>query len=275
MSDDPTSIGPDRVRIEGPTAAPPILLVSGLGGTAGFWAPVQSRLAAHFRVASYDQPGCGICPPQDGPVTIDSLAQDAAAVSRRVFGDRPATVIGHSTGGAIAQALAATRPDLVARLVLSGTWQTADAYMAALFGYRAELLREAPDLASGLSILLTRDPDQIGTGDLALHPMAPGAIAATLARIDALMAFDGTALAARIRAPALVIGAADDRIVPVARQRALHAALPESTLRVLSCGGHFFPATRPDVFVTHVRDWLPVTEAHRSHFISKPDGGRI
>jgi aminoacrylate hydrolase len=274
MAHDATPNGPDRVRIEGPIAAPPVLLVSGLGGTAAFWSPVQSRLAARFRVASYDQPGCGTALPQDGPVTIDSLAQDAAAISRSVFGDRAVTVIGHSTGGAIAQTLAATWPDLVARLVLSGTWQTADPYMVALFGYRADLLRKAPALAAGLSALLARDPEEIGPGDLAPAPMTPGAIAATLARIDALLAFDGSVLAGRIRAPALVIGAADDRIVPVSRQRALHAALPESMLRILPDGGHFFPISRHDRFVADVKDWLAGTKPDPAQPIQKSDGGR-
>lgn len=274
MADDVIPDGPHRLRIAGPPVAPPVLLVSGLGGTAAFWAPVQVRLSARFRVASYDQPGCGAYPPQDDAVTIASLARDAAAVSRSVFGDRAVTVIGHSTGGAIAQMLAATRPDLVAKLVLSGTWQTADPYMVALFGYRAALLRQAPGLAAGLTALLTRDPGDIGADDLALPPQTATATSTTLARIDALLAFDGTDLADRIRAPTLVIGAQDDRIVPPSRQRALHAALPGSALHMLPDGGHFFPASRPDSFVARVDDWLADDAAAKPRPTPTLDGDR-
>lgn len=272
MADSQRDILPAWITVAGSPAAPPVLLVSGLGGTAAFWAQVQSRLASSHHVMSYDQPGCGQRPAQDGPVTISALAQDAASVLESALGDRPVTVIGHSTGGAIAQTLAAARPDLVKALVLSGTWLRADAYMHALFGFRTALLRQAPDLSEGLTTLLTRDPADIDADSLGPHPMTPSSAAIAMTRIDALLAFDGALLAHRNPVRTLVLGARDDRIVPAPLQAMLHEALPCSTLQMLPDGGHFFPMTRPHEFVQRVADWQARLAALSPRGTTQTDG---
>lgn len=256
MMHDNTGERPSWALVEGPGDGSPVMLISGLGGTAPFWDEVQSRLAARFRVLAYDQPGCGRRPAEEGPVSIDRLAQDAASLAEDAFGPRPLTVIGHSTGGAIAQALAAMHPDRVSALVLSGTWLRADAYMRALFGYRSRMLEEAPDLASGLTTLLTRATGDIDEDALSPVPLTARAVAVARARIAALLDFDGTELAGKVDCRSLVLGAEDDRIVPPGLQRTLHHALPESTLHMLPDGGHFFPRTRAPAMVQCVEDWL-------------------
>jgi pimeloyl-ACP methyl ester carboxylesterase len=68
------------------------------------------------------------------PLTTRVLALDAANLLERVA-DRPAVIVGHSMGAMVAQHLAADRPDLVDRLVLSCTVGRADD------GFRAVLAR--------------------------------------------------------------------------------------------------------------------------------------
>jgi len=76
-------------------------------------------------------------------------------------------------------------------------------------------------------------------------------------RIDALMAFDGSASVPALAAlPTLVVGAADDMIVPAFLQRDLAAALPGSQLMFLESGGHFFPISRSADFAACVSRWL-------------------
>ena len=76
-------------------------------------------------------------------------------------------------------------------------------------------------------------------------------------RIDALLAFDGSASVSAVAAlPTLVLGAADDMIVPAFLQRDLAAALPGSELILLEGGGHFFPISRIADFTTCVSRWL-------------------
>src|SRR6185295_18641397 len=103
-------------------AGPPLLLVSGLNGTARFWRLQVPRLAERFTVVVHDHRG------------VDRSSRDGI--------DR-AAMVGQSTGGAIGQHIAATYPQRISRLVLSSTWTHADAYFRRLFELRRDLLRDA------------------------------------------------------------------------------------------------------------------------------------
>ncbi|MBN8956380.1 MAG: alpha/beta fold hydrolase, partial [Rhizobiales bacterium] len=91
------------VDVNGKAAAtrPDLLLVTGLGGTSAFWAPLVVPLAERFRVIRLDQRGVarstrgGVA-----KVDIDVLARDCHAVLKHVGSER-ALLIGHSTGGVI------------------------------------------------------------------------------------------------------------------------------------------------------------------------------
>jgi aminoacrylate hydrolase len=68
--------------------------------------------------------------------------------------------------------------------------------------------------------------------------MAPVPILAS--RIDAILAFDRSAELARIRAPTLIMGAADDIITPAYFSEALARAIPKAELKMFPSGGHCF-----------------------------------
>jgi aminoacrylate hydrolase len=231
---------------------PNLLLVSGLNGQGRFWDAVTPSFAQRFRVLTYDQRGCGATPDDGADWTIETFAEDAFALADKIFGDAPFAVVGHSTGGAIAQHLAATHPLRITAVGLSGTWMQADAYMRALFGLRQALLARAPDLDPILSNLLRMPPDAFRPPEP--HVALDGDV--TCRRIDALIGHQGQQLVNQITAPALVIGALDDRIVPPHLSVALHEALTRSTLCMLDAGGHFFVQTHPRFFSRQVLDWL-------------------
>lgn len=229
-----------------------LLLVSGLNGQARFWDPVRAPLAEHYTVLTYDQRGCGKTPDDRADWTIETLASDAFMLANAVFSDAPFIVVGHSTGGAIAQQMAAAQPDRITAVALSGTWMQADDYMRALFSLRQSLLTRAPDLDPILSNILRVPPADFSLPqqDVSLDASV------TLRRIDALIGHQGTSLAPRITAPALVVCARDDRIVPPYLTMALHEVLPQSTLHVVQDGGHFFVHSRAELFVRGLLDWL-------------------
>ncbi|WP_108482365.1 alpha/beta fold hydrolase [Oceaniglobus ichthyenteri] len=229
-----------------------LLLVSGLNGRAQFWDPVVTALSSRFSVLTFDQRGCGATPDDGVAWNIESLASDAFAVATRAFGGAPFTVIGHSTGGAIAQWMAASQPERIEAAVLSGTWLRASGYMRALFELRRDLLLRAPDLDPALGHLL-RVPLGCYT------PLEPGVApdpGVAHRRINALLDHDGTPLSPRITCPTLVVAARDDRIIPPHMVQDLHANLPHGELRLLVDGGHFFPQTRTKVFESTLTDWL-------------------
>jgi esterase len=99
-----------------PTGAPPLLIVHGLFGSARNWGVIARRLADTRDVIAVDMRNHGASPwfPTQGyPEMADDLAEVITAQGGR------ADVLGHSMGGKAAMALALTRPDCIARLVVA------------------------------------------------------------------------------------------------------------------------------------------------------------
>lgn len=109
-----TSIGPVH-RVEFGGRGDLIVLVHGLGGSTTNWIAVADGLARHGRVLALDLPGFGLSPP--GPDYRLETHRDAVEEFIEMEGG-PATLIGNSTGGLVAQMVAAHRPALVSRLLL-------------------------------------------------------------------------------------------------------------------------------------------------------------
>jgi aminoacrylate hydrolase len=61
-----------------------------------------------------------------------------------------------------------------------------------------------------------------------------------LARIDAVLGFDRATELSRIKAPTLVMTAADDIVIPFYFSEALARAIPQAELKVFPRGGHSF-----------------------------------
>ena len=241
-------------------AGAPLVLVSGLGGTAGFWAPVVAGLRDRFEVLTFDQRGIGASTQGTAATTIAQLADDVQAVLDAA-GIEAATIVGHSTGGCIAQSLAAQAPERVTGLGLSATWLRPSRYMTALFRTRLDLLRHAPVAYTATATLISYSPEWLEANwsayerAVAKAPTSDTARQIVAERIEALLAFDGSASVSQLTMPAMIIGANDDMIVPAFLQRELAEALPMAVLTMLPEGGHFFPASRTDSFVAAVADW--------------------
>jgi pimeloyl-ACP methyl ester carboxylesterase len=106
-----------QVRIDGPAAAPAIVLIHRLAGSLHEWDPITGLLARDHRVIRVDLLGHGGSEKPGGGYSIENQARLlAAALSRLNVGN--ALVVGHSMGGAVAVALAEADPGAVARLVL-------------------------------------------------------------------------------------------------------------------------------------------------------------
>jgi aminoacrylate hydrolase len=240
-----------RVHVDG--QGPDLMLISGLGGTAGFWAPLLPLLTPHRRVIRFDQRGIASSTRSTAAVDIEQLARDALAVLEHAGSER-ALLVGHSTGGAIVQRMARLDPRKAAGAVLSGTWLKPNRYMQELFEARLEMLAAAPRAYAATGVLLGYPPDWLNSrwGDfeaaVAAAPVAEAQQAVIAERIRALLAFDGTQDLAYLPGPTLIAGAADDLIVPAFLQSELAARLPTAAVHVFPSGGHFFPVTRAAEF---------------------------
>lgn len=100
----------------GDPAAPPLLLLHGIGSRAESWLPVADPLSARFRVLALDLRGHGA---SGRPPTGYGLPDYVADLDRVVRGlglDRP-PIVGHSLGALVALLWAAEHPSRAGRLV--------------------------------------------------------------------------------------------------------------------------------------------------------------
>lgn len=241
---------------------PALVLVSGLGGAGAYWAPQLAALSKTFAVVTYDQRGAGKSDHPDEPYSISTLADDLQALIEALQLEKP-VLIGHSTGGAIGQVLAAREPELLAGMVLYASWSKSDAHFNWCFRMRRALL-EASSLEEYVhgSALFLYPPDHIRANAETLSPGLLASVAnfpareVVLRRIDAIMAHDASAQLSRIRIPTLVVCAQDDVLTPPYQSRLLAEAILDSELKVVARGGHSFSETETETFNRIVLDFL-------------------
>jgi pimeloyl-ACP methyl ester carboxylesterase len=131
------------IYVEQVGQGPDVLLIGGLGDTVESWQFQLDGLADRYRLTAFDNRGAGRTAMPEGPVSVEAMADDAAAVLR-AFDIGPAHVAGFSGGSIIAQELALRHPELVRSLVLQSTWPVWDAYLRAWARFVRRLLEVAP-----------------------------------------------------------------------------------------------------------------------------------
>ena len=116
----PFGEGDLNVVQDGQPDAPPLLLVHGLAGSTAWWDSVVPMLARNFRLIRVDLRGHGKSPsPRKGYDTATQARSVAAALDRLSI--HRFSLVGHSTGGYVATALAEQRPDAVVALTVIDT----------------------------------------------------------------------------------------------------------------------------------------------------------
>lgn len=238
----------------------PIVLCPGLAGLGSFWSKQVPALSARYQVITYDHRGCGGSDPELGEVSVETMAADLLGLLD-ALGIERATLVGHSTGGAIGQYLAAHHPDRIARLVLSCTWPASDAYFSGLFNLRKRVIELMGLSDYGLLGSYFIYPPRY----LAEYPeiLAPKTVdrAEQVARsyrrrIDAILKFDSRPYLEKIRVPTLVIGAADDILTPPYFSEELAKRISGAELALLPCGGHYCPVTATDDYNARLKRFL-------------------
>ena len=240
----------------------PVLFISGLGGFGSFWKDQVAAFARRFEVITFDHRGIGQSDESRIGYTIDRMAADVVKLLDRLEVKRT-HVIGHSTGGAIAQILAIEHSNRLASVVLSATWTKADAYFRRLFTLRKELLQrlgpsiylQAATLVLYPSWWVARNNERLRQEEAQnLTAFAPAEIVAS--RIDAMLAFDRTSELERIKTPTLVVGAEDDIVTPSYFSEELARLIPAAEVKLFPRGGHFFTQVRAREFNNAVLPFL-------------------
>jgi aminoacrylate hydrolase len=249
-------------ELHGAPRLPPVLMISGLGGTAASWGGQVARFAEAHRVVAFDQRGTGATTRAKGGYSTEQLTRDCAALlDHLALG--PVHVIGASTGGAIGQLLALERPDLVRTLVLASSFARMDAYMRREMALRRKLLAESDARTVfecyALFLFSPRFSDE--------HPERVAAwidrcVAANgereigLARMDMIVRHDALARLGEIEKPVLAICGACDACTPPHVSEELARGIRGAELAIVPGAGHMLHDEQPAAFEGAVRAFL-------------------
>jgi aminoacrylate hydrolase len=247
----------------GRSDAPQLILSSGLGGSATYWASNIAALAEHFHVIAYDHRGTGRSDRAlPDVVTVEDFADDILTLMD-ALGIERAHLIGHAAGGVAGLALALKAPNRLDKLVVVNGWAMADPHFLRCFEVRLNLLRH-----TGVEAFLRAQPiflypanwisEHCAALDAGLtHQLTdfPG-VATMEKRIAALAAFDISDSLGTFRTPMLALAAADDMLVPASCSRTLAKHIATCEFALMEWGSHACNVTDPATFNHLVLEFL-------------------
>lgn len=256
--------------VAGPTDGEPVLMINGLGAVRGSWYLQVPVLAERYRVYTFDnrdvgETGAGANP---GPYATERFAADAAGLIEALE-TGPVHVIGASMGGAIAQELAAGRPELVRSVQIVCSWSWIEPWLRDLLEQWNEQYAAMGALAwarsSWLWVFTSRwydDPQQVAAlvedARNAPHPQTAEMFAR---QCRAALAFDARDRLGTINVPAHVIAGDEDIFTPPRFSVDIANAIPRATLTILPEVGHGMFWETPDAFNAALLAFLDANRA--------------
>ena len=248
---------------------PPVLFIQGVGVQGDGWLPQIDELSDEFTCISFDNRGMGRSQPVEAVITVDRLANDAAAIldAGRL---RSAHVVGHSLGGLVALQMALSHRERVKSLALLCTFSSGKAAapmsgrlfwlgLGTRVGTRAMRRRafltlvmppgavtDADGMAARLSKLFGHDiADQPPIARQQLAALRQADVSPWLSELEGL--------------PTLVVTGAHDPIGPPSAGSALAAAIPGARYVEVADASHTLPITHQDLTNRLLREHLGMT----------------
>jgi pimeloyl-ACP methyl ester carboxylesterase len=233
----------------GPKSGIPVVFFVHLSGTLDNWDPrIVDAIAANRHVITFDQQGVGA---STGRVsaTMEEAADDAYAFIRALGHDR-IDAFGFSMGGMIAQDLVVAHPELVRKLVLTGTGprggKDMDKVTRVTYG---DILRSAIARSDPKEFLFF-NRDRIGKAagkafvarlrERTADRDRPFKVSALGTQLKAIQRFGRSAPSdlSTITQPTLIANGDNDRMVPSVLSHDLHRRIAGSELIIYPNSGH-------------------------------------
>ena len=264
----------------------PVILLHGITSTISFWQvnPAQYLLdigPCYALSLPGHYPAIAPAAFKNAPLTAESFVPLLDQAIRQLVGERPITLVGHSTGGFAALTLAANRPEMARRVVsisgfAHGRWTgILGSYQRVLrLGWLGEVYFKAMFRLVNLHPMLFRWAMRFYAADrraLYAHPDLAEAIARTYPNyrcldLDALLPYfrcmphiDITAQLARIQAQTLIVVGDRDPIVPPSQSYQIAKLIKGAELAVINGAGHLPFTERSLDYHRRVSQWLAQT----------------
>ncbi len=232
---------------------PPLLFVHGFPLDHTMWSAQIDHFAKTHTVIAPDLRGFGQSEVVDGPVTMQTYADDLAALLDAMNITDPVHLCGLSMGGYIAWAFVERYRDRLASLILCDTRATADNTAAQKTRELTALrvLKEgsdflASDLIDKLFVKQTREqrPEIIEQTKQVIRSTDPTTIAASSRAMGARP--DVSDRLPSIDLPTLILVGEHDAISPPSEMRDIATAMPHATYVEIKAAGHMSPLERPE-----------------------------
>ena len=235
-----TAGGPLAYDVQG--EGPPVLLLHAFPLGLAMWDAQVTALRGQHQVIRFDDRGFGASPPGDGLLSMERIADDAAALLDHL-GVAKAVVCGLSMGGYAAFAMVRRHADRLRGLVLADTRAPAD----------------TPEGREGRAALAQK---VLGEGAVAAaEAFVPKLLGETtkrerpqvVARVREIVRGnpprgDSTPTLREIRVPTLVVCGEEDTLTPPADAEALQRGIAGSRLVLVPRAGHLTNLEDPDAF---------------------------
>ncbi|HEX2052243.1 MAG TPA: alpha/beta hydrolase [Actinomycetota bacterium] len=234
-----------RIWVERRGHGPDVLLIAGLSDSVEAWSFQLEGLSDRYRLTAFDNRGAGRTGVPQGPLSVEAIAEDAAAIIRKTDLER-VHVAGFSAGSLVAQELALRHPELVRSLVLVSTWGQLDRYARSMTAFWRWMVSSAPSEREVLEAfylwIYTPRAHADGTvkrfiDDVLAFPY-PQPVEAFVEQLDRFVAYDSLDRLHRIGAPTLVLAGEVDICSRPALGRQVAEAIPDARFEVVAQQAH-------------------------------------
>jgi pimeloyl-ACP methyl ester carboxylesterase len=244
----------------------PVLFIAGRGGAGRTWHlhQVPALQRAGYRCITFDNRGIGATEHAIGFTATQMVADTAALIDKVVGG--PVRVVGVSMGSFIAQELMVARPELVSAAVLMATRgredRTREFFRTAERALRASGVDFPPEYDAKNRLLESFSPKTLNDDRavqewIEMFTMWPTKSTPGLtAQLAAAPETNRLPAYGHVAVPVLVLGFADDRVLPPHLSREVADAFPLGRYLQIADAGHLGFIERPDAVNTAVLEFF-------------------